>query len=108
MSTDDALLVFCTCPDRETAERLARTAVAARLAACVNLLPGVLSIYHWAGALESAEEILLIAKTSAAAYPGLEASWRADHPYELPEIIAVPVCSGLPAYLQWIAASVNA
>lgn len=107
MPTAPHLIVFCTCPDRATAERLARGAVTRGLAACVNLLSGVTSIYTWAGALESAEEILLVAKTSESAYGALETLWLAEHPYELPEIIAVPVATGLPAYLQWISDSVS-
>ncbi len=73
-----------------------------RLAACVNLLPGARSVYRWQGAVERADETLLIAKTSSARYAELEAEVRRRHPYELPEIVAVHLADGLPAYLQWI------
>ena len=97
-----ALVVLCTCPDRVTAERLARAAVSAGLAACVNILPGLTSIYRWQGAIECAEEVLLLAKTTLAVYPQLEALWRAQHPYELPEVLAVPVTIGSEPYVQWL------
>ncbi len=95
-------LIFCTCPDRECAETLANTLVDEHLAACVNLLPNILSIYHWKGQRETTEEVLLLIKTHSGVYPILERRLRQLHPYELPEIIAVPVENGLPAYLDWI------
>lgn len=106
-ATPAALVVYCTCPDRDTAQRLAEAAVQGGLAACVNLLPGVVSVYTWNGALERAREVLLMAKTTRAAYPALEALWRGEHPYELPEVIAVPVSSGSEPYLQWIEHAVS-
>lgn len=90
-------------PDRDTALALARTLVETRVAACVNVLAGCTSVYRWQGVTEEAEEVPLIAKTTAACYPALEAAIRAHHPYELPEIVAVPIERGLPAYLQWVA-----
>ncbi len=102
----DTLLVFSTCPDAETGQRLGRALVDAGLAACVNVLPGLISIYRWQGAVSQASEHLLIAKTTREAYPRLEALLLDLHPYELPEIVAVPVAAGLPAYLDWIAAGV--
>ena len=102
--TAPILLVFCTVPDTETAQRLARTLVEERLAACVNILPGVLSGYRWQGALQQDGELLLICKTTAATYAALEARLRELHPYELPECIAVEARAGLPAYLDWIRA----
>lgn len=104
----ECLVLLCTCPDRDTALRLADAAVTGRLAACVNLLPGVESIYEWNGALERAHEVLLLAKTTRAAYPALETLWRELHPYELPELLTVPVVSGSEAYLQWIERAVSA
>lgn len=101
------LLVLCTCPDRATAERLAERVVTDRLAACVNLLPGLTSVYRWAGAVERADEVLLIAKTTADVYPALETRLRAEHPYELPEVIAVSIDAGSEPYLQWLAAAVS-
>lgn len=97
-----ALLIFTNMPDVPTAETVARELVERRLAACVNLLPAVRSIYRWQGTIEEAQEITLLAKTSRACYPELEATIRSMHPYQLPEIIAVPVEAGLPAYLDWI------
>lgn len=98
----DARLVLIACPAAQ-ADALASALVEARVAACVSLVPGLRSVYRWHGAIERAEEALLLAKTSAAAYPALEALVRARHPYELPEIVAVEVAAGLPAYLQWLA-----
>lgn len=95
-------LVLSTCPDGEVAGRLARTLVEARLAACVNILPAVQSVYRWRGNIESATEQLLIAKIKAADYPAVEERIKALHSYELPEVIAVPLVGGLSAYLAWI------
>ena len=96
------LIVFCTCPDRDTGERLARAAVKKRLAACVNMVPGVVSVYEWEGEVEREEEVLLVAKTKQEAFSTLETLWEKMHPYELPEIIAVRVEDGSEPYLQWI------
>ncbi|MGE5472111.1 MAG: divalent-cation tolerance protein CutA [Bacteroidota bacterium] len=98
------LLVLTNCPDEECANAIALAVVEARLAACVNILPRVQSIYRWQGAVESATEVALFIKTTAEHYPALETAIRQRHPYELPEIIALPVERGLPAYLQWVAA----
>lgn len=95
-------LVLCTCPEGEAAAELAHRLVEERLAACVNILPGLTSVYPWQGAIETGRENLLLIKTEKAAYPLLETRLRALHPYELPEIIAVPIERGLPEYLQWI------
>ena len=103
MPTPAALICFCTCPDAGTAERIATALVDERLAACVNILPGLRSIYRWQGKTETAEEVLLLAKTSAWAYPALQDRLRALHPYELPELLAVESASGLPEYLLWVA-----
>jgi len=97
------LLVLTNCPDEESANAIALALVEARLAACVNILPRVQSIYLWQGAVESATEIPLLIKSHASNYPALEAAIRDRHPYQVPEIIALPVESGLPAYLDWIA-----
>ncbi len=95
-------LVFCTCPDAESAETLARRLVETALAACVNIVPGLLSVYKWQGKLEGATEQLLIIKTRVEAYPELESTICSNHPYEVPEVISVPVDAGLPSYLEWI------
>ena len=100
----DIRLVITNCPDEETANRIALAVVEEKLAACVNILPRVQSIYRWQGAVESAVEVPLLIKTTAANYPALEAAIRQRHPYDLPEIIALPVAAGLPAYLNWVAA----
>ena len=99
----DTLLVLTNLPDRESAMKLARGLVEGRLAACVNVLSGCASVYRWQGAIEEAEEVPVLIKTRAARYADLEAAIRGLHPYELPEIIAVPVVRGLPGYLQWVA-----
>jgi periplasmic divalent cation tolerance protein len=102
-----AVVALCTCPDRATARRLARAAVERRLAACVNLVDGVTSVYAWEGRIEEDAEILLVAKTTAAGFAALETAWREAHPYELPEIIAVDVTQGSGPYLAWIDAAVS-
>jgi len=98
----DILLVMTNLPDTATAAKLAQQIIEARLAACVNQLAPCTSIYRWQGKVESATEILLLIKTTPAAYAQLEKLIREVHPYELPEIIAVPVTAGLPAYLDWV------
>lgn len=95
-------IVLNTCPDAETAERLARTLLDRKLAACINILPGVKSLYTWKGANESTEEFLLLIKTLSNAYQAVEQAILELHPYELPEIIAVPIGAGLPGYLAWV------
>lgn len=95
-------IIFCTCPDAETASVIADSLVDKRLAACVNMLPGVRSVYRWQGKCVSSDEWLLIIKSAVAIFPQLQAHILELHPYELPEIIAVPISTGLPAYLDWI------
>lgn len=97
------LLVFTSLPDRAVAERLAEALIAQRLAACVNILAPCRSVYRWREGVQHDEEHPMLIKTSADRYPALEAAIRAGHPYELPEIVAVPVERGLPAYLDWVA-----
>ncbi|TCK19450.1 periplasmic divalent cation tolerance protein [Thiogranum longum] len=101
-SPDEIQLVFCTVPDADTGRRIASALVEYQLAACVNLLPAIESIYRWEGEVTSSAEVLLMIKARAADYPLLETRIRALHPYELPEIIAVPLTAGLPAYLDWV------
>ena len=96
------LLILCTCPDRRTASDLAEFLVQEGLAACVNISAPVTSVYRWQGRVERAEESLLLIKSSAIRYPELEQTLRSRHPYELPEIIAVPIEHGLNDYLQWV------
>ena len=99
-----ALLVFTNLPERAAAERLADALIARRLAACINILAPCRSVYRWQGAVQHEEEHPVLIKTTRAAYAELEAQIRAHHPYELPEIVAVPIERGLPAYLDWVAA----
>lgn len=98
----EVLLVITNLPDRASAERVAEALVIQRVAACVNVLAECASIYHWEGKLEHASEVPLLIKTTRAAYPKLEDALRKLHPYELPEIIALPVDTGLPEYLNWV------
>lgn len=98
----DSLLVVTNLPDRETAEKLAALLIERRLAACVNIIAPCSSVYRWQGQIQHDEEHPLLIKTAQDRYAELEAAIRANHPYELPEIIAVPVTHALPAYLQWI------
>ena len=95
-------IILCTCPDKDTAEKIAHLLVTGQLAALVNILPGLLSVYIWQGQVESAQEHLLLIKSRKDRYQALEAMIRDSHPYEIPEIIAVPVEAGLPEYLNWI------
>jgi periplasmic divalent cation tolerance protein len=97
-----AILVLTNLPDAAAAAAIARSLVEQRLAACVNILPQVQSIYQWQGEIETAGETTLLIKTMQTRYAELEAAIKAVHPYELPEIIAVPITAALPAYLGWI------
>ncbi|MCH2221251.1 MAG: divalent-cation tolerance protein CutA [Dechloromonas sp.] len=99
----ETLTVITNCPDEETANAIALAIVEEKLAACVNILPRVQSIYRWQGSVESAAEIPLLIKTTANNYPALEARITTLHPYDVPEIIALPIARGLPAYLNWVA-----
>lgn len=97
----EALIVFCTCPEGD-AHRIASALVDERLAACVNRLPAAESVYRWRGRVETATETLLIIKTTTDRYDELERRLRALHPYEVPEILAIPVVHGSPPYRQWL------
>ena len=103
-----SLLVLTNLPDRAAAERLAALLIEQRLAACVNILAPCRSVYRWKGAVQREEEHPMLIKTTAGRYAALEKVLRAGHPYELPEIIAVPIERGLPAYLDWVAAETRA
>ena len=98
-----ALVVYCACPDQAVAERIAEAVVSERLAACVNLVPGVTSIYRWQGEIQRDAELLLMIKTRRAVYSQLEARISELHPYQVPEIIALPIQAGSAAYLAWMA-----
>ncbi|MEK7303963.1 MAG: divalent-cation tolerance protein CutA [Pseudomonadota bacterium] len=95
-------IVLTTCPDEACAERIARALVEEGLAACVNILPPMRSVYRWKGKIEDATELLLVIKSTVARFPAIRERLRDLHPYELPEIIAVPIVDGLPEYLAWL------
>ena len=99
-----AILILTQMPDLASAQSLARSLVEARLAACVSIGAPVESLYHWRGEIETAQEVPVAIKTRAGRYAAVEAAIRARHPYELPEILAVPVVHGLEPYLGWIVA----
>ena len=103
----DVLLCLTTCPDAASAERIAVALVEEQLAACVNLIPGLRSVYRWQGVIERADEHLLLIKTTTGIYPALQGRLLELHPYELPELLAVKPADGLPAYLQWVADAVQ-
>lgn len=103
MSDPSVKVVFCTLPNLEKARQIGTVLVERQLAACVNLIPKVESIYRWQGEVERADEVLAMIKTSASRYPGLESALTELHPYEVPEVIAFDVGAGLPEYLSWVA-----
>jgi len=105
-SPEGLVVALCTVPDAEVAERIARAVVSEELAACVNVIPAVVSYYRWKGELCEDAELLLVAKTKAARAEELAARIRKDHPYENPEVITLPITGGLSAYLGWVRASV--
>lgn len=101
MSTD-ALVVLCTCPDDQTARGIATALLAAKVAACVNCVTGIRSLYRWEGQIREDAEVLLVIKTTASRYAALQALLEAAHPYDVPEIIALPVTAGADPYLDWL------
>lgn len=96
------IVTFCTCPDKDSAENIARQLVTDGLAGCVNIIPSLTSVYRWEGEIESADECLLLIKSAPEAYQKIEAAILAAHPYDLPEIIALPSTQALPEYVKWI------
>jgi periplasmic divalent cation tolerance protein len=103
----DAIAVFMTAANREEAAQLAEMLVTERLAACVQILPEMESVYRWQGKLERQKEVLVIAKTTKSTFEKLEKKVRAIHSYETPEIVALPVTAGSPRYLEWLYSGVN-
>ena len=103
----DFQIVLSTCADREQAERIAHRLVELHLAACVNILPGVQSIYRWQGAVESAGEVLLLIKTKAAHSDQVQSTIASLHSYEVPEFLVLPVSGGSEAYLAWLDTSLQ-
>jgi periplasmic divalent cation tolerance protein len=104
MDPTDVLVVLVTAPSQEKAVEIARAVVEARLAACGNVVPGLRSIYRWEGRVHDDTEALLVLKTTRARFEALRDRVLALHPYEVPEVLALPVEAGSAAYLQWIAA----
>lgn len=100
--TSQHIIALCTCPDDQVAAAIADKLVAEGLAACVNIVPGVMSVYQWQGKIEHDSELLLVIKTRRDCYEELEVTVQQLHPYELPEIIAVTIERGLSGYLEWI------
>lgn len=100
-------LVLCTCPDQQTATDIATKVIESRTAACVNILPGVTSVYQWQGEVILDQELQLVIKTTATNFTALNEQIIALHPYEVPEIIAIDIKDGSSSYLNWITASVN-
>ena len=103
-SAEEVRVVLVTAPDAETGERIARALVEERLIACANVVPGIRSIYRWQGRVAEDAEVLLVLKTRASRCEALAARVKALHPYELPEVIALPVADGSEAYLDWVVA----
>ena len=104
---DHYQLVLCTCPNQDSAKQIADHLVDQGLAACVNILPGILSVYRWQGKREESQEHLLLIKTISDVHVRLEKASTELHPYELPEIIAVPIQGGNAGYLAWLSESIN-
>lgn len=102
----DALIVFCTCSSQEEALKLARALVEQEAAACVNIVPAIESVYRWEGQIETAQEFLLIVKSTRERFAALQELIVKLHSYDTPEVIAVPVVAGLPKYLAWLGATV--
>ena len=96
------MLVSIAAPDAETAARLARLLVEGRLAACVQIIDPIRSVYRWQGAVQEEKEVLLLAKSSQDRVPRIDELLRREHPYEVPELAAVPIVAGAPAYLKWL------
>ncbi len=99
---NQVLMTYVTCPDKTIAGQIARDLVEKHHAACVNIVPNLVSVYRWDNKIETDDEVLLMIKTTETAFPGLRDAVLAAHPDELPEIIAVPVTQGLPGYLSWV------
>ncbi len=101
------LLVLCTCPNQEIATTIAENIVAQHLAACINIVPAIKSVYHWQGNVESAEESLMLIKTHQQKFSSLQNTISTMHPYEVPEIISLDISEGLPKYLDWLTSSIR-
>jgi periplasmic divalent cation tolerance protein len=98
-------VALVTAPSHDVAEHIVRTVVEENLAACGNIVPAVVSIYRWEGAIERADEVLIVFKTARATVPKLMARVQELHPYEVPEVLVLPIEAGLPSYMKWVAAN---
>ena len=98
----DKVIVLSTCPSREEAKRIARGLVEERLAACVNVVDGVLSVYQWQGSVHESDEVMLVVKSRRDLLGRLQERLAGMHSYEVPEVMAIPVAEGLPAYIEWM------
>jgi periplasmic divalent cation tolerance protein len=103
----DAIIVYVTCPDFALAQRIGRSVVEERIAACANILPGMNTVYRWEGKIEIGQETVLFVKTTAEQFERVAAHIRAAHPYQCPCIIALPVSHGTPDYISWIVQNSN-
>lgn len=99
---DEVLLLYGTCPDVEAARLIARSMLDAHLVACVNILPGMVSLYQWQGQMEQADEVAFIAKSTRGAWEKASALFQSQHPYEEPALVAVPLSDGLPGFMDWV------
>ena len=105
MTANEHLLILCTCPSPNDADAVATGLLEERLAACVNRVPGIKSLYRWEGRVTHDDEVLLLIKTSANLFERVEQTIKALHPHEIPEIIALPIVAGSAEYLRWIGES---
>ena len=105
MNQEDVKIVMCAFPNVEQARQIGTVLVETQLAACVNLIPGIRSIYRWEAKVEEQEEVLAFFKTTLARYPELQQTLVEMHPYEIPELVVLDLAEGLPAYLQWVLSS---
>ena len=103
----ELLVVLCTVPSEAEGKRIADSALEAKAAACVNLIPGITSLYRWEGKKEESAEVLLVFKTTSAEYARLEMLLRREHPYQTPEIVALPAARVYEGYLQWVSTEVS-
>jgi len=104
---DDYIIIYCTVPSDEVAERIAEDLVHGKCAACVNIIPGITSVYTWKGSVCRENELLLVIKTRESLYAAVRDRIMAFHPYEVPEIVSLNIADGNQAYLQWITDTTN-
>ena len=107
MEMQSAGVILCTVPNEKTAEKIARSVVERKLAACVNIIPQLRSIYSWQGKIEDDRELLLVIKTSHERYDALESAIVELHPYDTPEVLLLPIAKGLNKYLDWLSAQIT-